>query len=210
MKRWLTTLAVACALALSATAARAAERVDPALGEPAPPFSLTDPVTGQTVSLSDYQGKIVVIAFQSIHCPWNKMRESGGYERYLVPLSKQYAEKNVQFLAINSNKNESAEEISSYHEQHSFPYPILKDTDNVVADAYNAQVTPHVYVIAPDEPQTLLYMGGVEQIPTSPEMCGKMEEQYLEPVIKAVLAGEALPYTKTTPKGCGIKRVSHE
>ncbi len=208
MKSYLGILATAAVFSLSTGVACAAERVDPVIGEPAPQFSLKDVVTGQTVNLADYQGKIVVVAFQSINCPWDKMRESGGYQRYLSPLSQHYADQNVVFLAINSNKNESVEEVGSYHQEHALPYPILKDTDNLIADAYNAQTTPHIYVIAADEAQTLLYMGGVEQIPTSPEMCGEMEENYLEPVLGAVMAGEELPYTKTSSKGCGIKRVS--
>lgn len=208
MIRKLSVLAASAALAFAATLAHAGERVDPVIGEAAPRFSLADVVTGQTVNLADYKGKVVVIAFQSINCPWDKMRESGGYQRYLSPLSQEYAGQNVQFLAINSNKNETVEELGSYHQEHAIPYPLLKDPGNVIADAYNAQTTPHIYVIAADEAQTLLYMGGVEQVPTSPEVCGEMEENYLVPVLNAVLAGGEVPYTKTTSKGCGIQRVS--
>lgn len=208
MTRMLKALAASLALMLAAAPTFADERVDPTIGEAAPQFSLEDVVTGETVNLSEFQGKVVVVAFQSINCPWDRMRESGGYQRYLSPLSEQYKDQDVVFLAINANKNESIEELNSYHEQHELPYPILKDTDNIIADAYNAKVTPHVYVIAADEQQTLVYMGGIEQVPTSPEVCGLMDENYLEPVLNAVLAGEELPHTKTTPKGCGIKRVS--
>lgn len=208
MTRLLTAMVASLALVFAAAPSMAAERVDPTLGEPAPQFSLTDVVTGQTVSLADYQGKVVVVTFQSINCPWDRMRDSGGYQRYLSPLSQQYADQNVVFLAINANKNETAEDVGSYAQQHEIPYPILKDDNNVIADAYNAKTTPHTYVIAADEQQTLVYMGGIEQVPTSPEVCGEMDENYLVPVLNAVLAGQELPYTKTTSKGCSIKRVS--
>jgi len=208
MNRPLRLMTSAAALALATTFTTADELQDPVIGDAAPAFSLDDVATGETHSLADYQGKVVVLTYQSISCPWNFKRESAGYERYLAPLSQQYADQDVVFLAINSNYNESVEEIASYHEENAIPYPILKDPGNVVADAYNAKTTPHVYVIAADEAQTLLYMGGVEQIPTSPEQASKMDEQYLEPVLKAVLAGEELPYTKTSSTGCGIKRVS--
>ena len=208
MTRLLTAMVASLALVFAAAPSMAAERVDPTLGDPAPQFSLTDVVTGQTVSLADYQGKVVVVTFQSINCPWDRMRDSGGYQRYLSPLSQQYADQNVVFLAINANKNETAEDVGSYAQQHEIPYPILKDDNNVIADAYNAKTTPHTYVIAADEQQTLVYMGGIEQVPTSPEVCGEMEENYLVPVLNAVLAGQELPYTKTTSKGCSIKRVS--
>lgn len=208
MTRILTAMAASLALVFASTSLMAGERVDPTLGEAAPQFSLTDVVTGNTVSLADYQGKVVVVTFQSINCPWDRMRESGGYQRYLSPLSQEFAAQDVVFLAINSNKNESSEDVGSYAQQHEIPYPILKDPNNVTADAYNAKTTPHTYVIAADEQQTLVYMGGIEQVPTSPEACGEMEENYLVPVLNAVLAGQELPYTKTTPKGCSIKRVN--
>ncbi len=207
MTRALTLLAVAFALIFTAAPLQAAERVDPTLGEPAPQFSLEDAATGETVNLADFQGKTVVVTFQSINCPWDRMRESGGYQRYLSPMSQEYADQDVVFLAINANRNESTEAIASYHTEHAMPYPILKDHNNIIADKYNAKTTPHTYVIAPDEAQTLVYMGGIEQVPTSPEVAGEMEEQYLEPVLQAVLAGSELPYTKTTSKGCSIKRV---
>ena len=209
MTRLLTAIAAVFALTLATTPLLAAERVDPTLGEPAPQFSLNDVVTGQAVNLADYQGKVVVVVFQSINCPWDRMRDSGGYQRYLSPLSQQYADQDVVFLAINSNKNETVEAVGSYVQQHEMPYPILKDPNNVIADAYNARTTPHTYVIAADDQQTLVYMGGIEQVPTSPEVCGEMDENYLVPVLNAVLAGEELPYTKTTSKGCSIKRVSN-
>lgn len=209
MKRIAATLSMLFALMIYAVPAVAGERVDPTIGEAAPQFSLQNVVTGETVSLSDFQGKTVVIAFQSINCPWDRMRESGGYQRVLTPMSEEYKDKDVVFLAINSNHTESVEQVSSYHEEHSIPYPFLKDENNIVADAYNAKTTPHIYVIGADEQQTLLYMGGIEQVPTSPEKCGQMDEQYLGPVLNAILAGEEVPYTKTTSKGCGIKRVKN-
>ena len=40
------------------------------LGTKAPDFSLTEPATGNMVSLSDYKGQAVLIAFISNHCPY--------------------------------------------------------------------------------------------------------------------------------------------
>ena len=208
MKRPLRLMTATAALALATTFTTAEPLQDPVIGDPSPAFSLDDVATGETHNLADYQGKVVVLTYQSINCPWNFKRESAGYERYLAPLSQRYADRGVVFLAINSNRNESIEEIASYHEENAIPYPILKDPDNIVADAYNARTTPHIYIIAADEAQTLLYMGGIEQIPTRFEEASQMDEQYLEPVLNAVLAGEELPYTKTSSTGCGIQRVS--
>lgn len=203
MKYVNTVVAVAMALTLSLTSWSVAE---PKVGKAAPQFELKNVVTGETVSLYDHQDEIVVVVFQSIHCPWDRMRADGGYQRYLAPLSEKYKEKNVKFIGINSNKTESVEQVASYVQEHDLPYPILKDPENKIADRYNARTTPHVFVI--DADGVLQYMGGVEKAPLSPDQCGEMDENYIVPVLNAVIAGEKVPYTVTKSKGCTIKRVA--
>ena len=178
------------------------------VGQPAPEFTLTDVVSGEEVSLSDYKDKVVVVTWQSIACPWDRMRPSAGYQRVLTPLAQQWEAENreVVFLAINSNKAESVQRLASYHEKYHMTYPILKDPGNVIADAYGAQTTPHFFVVDDDEHQTLVYKGGFEKAPISPEACGQGEEAYLVPVVMAVLAGEEPPVAETKSKGCAIKR----
>jgi peroxiredoxin len=199
---WTAVLLALVALVIPATIAWALS--DPEIGKPAPAFTLNDVVTGKPVSLADFKGKIVVVRFQSIHCPWDKMRPEGGYERVLDPMAKTYADQGVVFLGINSNQGESVEDIKAYHEKHHINYAFLKDPGNQVADAYNASTTPHMYVV--DRAGVLRYLGGIEKLPTSPEVCGQMDEQYLKPVLDALLSGSEPPYTKTKSKGCSIKR----
>ena len=174
------------------------------IGEEAPAFTLKDVVDGKDVSLSDYKGKIVVMTFQSINCPWDKYREEAGYQRVLNQLADEYESKDVQFIAINSNSDETVEQVKEYAENSPVPYPILKDPGNVVADEYGGVTTPHFFVI--DKEGKLVYMGGFEQAPNTPEQCGEMEEQYLVPVLDAVIEGKDLPFTVTKSKGCTIKR----
>jgi len=197
-------VSVAAILLATASAAIAGPMDPPEIGEPAPAFELKDVSTGQTHALSDFEGKIVVLTFQSISCPWNFMRESAGYERVFAPMAKNYADDDVVFLAINSNVTESVDELRSYQAKHNLPYPILKDPGHEIADKYAAATTPHVYVI--DKDGVLRYRGGVEKVPGSPEQCGEMEEQYLGPVLDALIEGEQLPYTATRSKGCAIRR----
>ncbi|MEM6757565.1 MAG: redoxin domain-containing protein [Planctomycetota bacterium] len=173
---------------------------------PAPQFTLTDVRTGEPVSLSDFSDKLVILVWQSINCPWDKMRDGGGYQRVLSPLAEEWAANDVQFIAINSNQNESVEQVAEYASTHDIPYPILKDPGNKIADIYGAQTTPHFYVITPGD-QDLVYMGGYEEVPTSPEKAGYMNENYLKPVVLAALNGAPLPMTETKSKGCSIKRV---
>lgn len=199
-RTWLSGVAavVAWAVGVPAMAAETA-----AVGQPAPDFELTSVSDGKTYKLSEIEGPVVLI-WQSITCPWDKMRESGGYQRVLSPLAREYQDKGITFLAINSNKNESVSQLQAYHSEHSLPYPILKDPGNKVADAYGAKTTPHIFIR--DAAGTLVYKGGIEKAPSSPEACGQMDEQYLTPVLDALLAGNTLPFTETVSKGCSIKR----
>jgi len=104
------------------------------VGKPAPAFTLND-VNGRSHKLSDHKGKTVVLHFQSCNCPWE-----AAYQPILNQLARKYAGK-VIFIAINSNKTEHAAQIKQYASKMSMSYPVLKDADNQVADAYNARVT---------------------------------------------------------------------
>ncbi len=201
MFRKVSLLLGALVLGLNLASAQAAD-----VGKPAPQFELTCTTTGKLAKLSDLKGKTVVLIWQSISCPWDRMRPEGGYQRYLSPLAAKYSEKGVVFLAINSNKTESVDQVSAYHKEHNIPYPILKDPGNKVADLYGAQTTPHIFIVGSDEAQTLLYKGGVEKAPGKPEDCGKMDEQYLVPALDAILAGQTVPVAETKSKGCSVKR----
>ncbi len=198
-RRNLLALTTAMVLAMGATTWADGAKI----GDAAPDWELASVTDGKTVKLSEIEG-IVVMIWQSKDCPWDRMRAEGGYQRVLSPLAKEYADKGVTFVAINSNHNESAAELSSYHTEHNLTYPILKDPGNKVADAYGAKTTPHIFIR--DAAGKLIYKGGIEKAPTSPEKCGQMDEQYLVPVLTAALAGETLPVTETVSKGCSLKR----
>lgn len=176
-----------------------------AIGDAAPAFALPDVVTQSQVSLADHQGKVVVVMFHSINCPYYKMHQDKGYDRVFVPMVEAYKDKDVVFVGINANNNESTDKIKAYIQKHNIKYTVLKDQGNKVADAYGAKVTPHVMVI--DKDGKLRYRGGVEKASRNPADAGNSDTQYLAPVIDALLEGSEPPHTETKATGCGIKRI---
>ena len=69
------------------------------IGEPAPAFALPN-LAGETVSLSDHKGKVVVLEWFNPGCPFVKQaHEDGGA---LQSMAVKWAEKGVVWLAINS------------------------------------------------------------------------------------------------------------
>lgn len=203
----LTALALAVAVIATTTDAAPKQKMQKlTIGEAAPTFTLAD-ADGNDVSLADFRGKITVLHFQSCKCPWDV-----AYQAQLNSIAEKYATAehdgktvHVQFVGINSNKAEDYKMIAKYNQKASIPYPVLKDPGNKVADAYAAKTTPHMYII--DQQGVLRYQGGIEKAPARLKDVSKMDQQYLEPALKALIAGTEPTHTDTTPKGCSIKRV---
>jgi peroxiredoxin len=168
-----------------------------AIGQAAPVFSLPNAQTGATTSLdAALKGrKAVVVMFISTQCPI-----SNGYDDRMIALTNEYKAKGVAFIGINANQTETLAQVAAHAAAHKFPFPVLKDATDSVADAYGAHVTPETYVI--DSRGVLVYHGRIddsvdETQVTSHDLVNALDE---------VLAGK--PVAKPTAKafGCSIKR----
>ena len=93
-----TALGVALFLA-SALVRVAAASAEPAIGKPAPDFTLND-VNGKRVSLSDFKGKHVVLEWTNPDCPFVKKHYGSGN---MQSLQKEYTGQGVAWLSINSS-----------------------------------------------------------------------------------------------------------
>lgn len=137
-----------------------------------------------------------VILFLATQCPI-----ATEYAERIVALVKAYGEKNVQFIGINSNKQEKIEEISEYSEKYSFEFPVLKDPENKIADYFGARRTPEVFLL--DAERVLRYAGAIDNSPKEPT------KHYLRGALDLVITGKDIPKSskKTRAVGCTIKRV---
>ncbi|MHC4755685.1 MAG: peroxiredoxin family protein [Planctomycetota bacterium] len=110
----------------------------------APYFTLKN-YDDKTVQLSDYKGQIVVLEWFNYDCPFSKYH----YDKAstMINLAKKYKNKNVVWLAINSTNFIKAEQNEEYAKKHNIPYPILDDTKGTVGHAFDAQTTPHIFII---------------------------------------------------------------
>jgi len=168
-----------------------------AIGEKLQPFKLND-ATGKTVDLGSLQGRqAVVLMFIATQCP-----VSNAYNERMAALAREYGAKGVAFVGINSNRQESVEEIAGHAAQHGFAFPILKDVGNVQADHFGAQVTPEIYVYDPG--WVLRYHGRIDDDRSG----ANVKSQDLRNALDAVLAGRAVPVAETKAFGCTIKRVA--
>ncbi len=137
-----------------------------------------------------------VVMFLATQCPI-----ATDYVERIVALAKAYDDKNVQFIGINSNKQETVSEILEYNKKHGFEFPVLKDPENKIADYFGARRTPEVYLL--DAERVLRYAGAIDDSPKEPT------KNYLKDALDLVLAGKDIPKAskKTRAIGCTIKRV---
>ncbi|MBO0798906.1 MAG: redoxin domain-containing protein, partial [Blastocatellia bacterium] len=191
----LITITLIAGLALSLRLnARVTTSASTAIGKPAPDFTLTD-LDGQSHSLKDYRGKIVALAFISVTCP-----VSNSYNERMRAIAGDYGKKNVVFLGINSNANESPADIKAHAAKNNFTFTILKDEGNSIADAYGAERTPEIFLI--DGDGVLRYHGRIDN---SREL-SKVSRQDLRAALDELLEGKAVSVTEAKAFGCMIQR----
>ncbi len=167
------------------------------IGEEVPSFTLKN-YDGKVYGLDKIlkENKLTALMFISTQCP-----VSNAYNERMVQLHESFARKGVSFVGINSNKEETPEEIASHCKDHGFKFMVLKDEQNKVADEYGAQVTPEIFVV--NQKGTLLYHGRIDDNRT----ISKVESRDLAEALNALLAGKQPERSETKAFGCTIKRV---
>jgi peroxiredoxin len=189
-------VAVALTAVLAAPAVPA--RADVAIGDKLQGFTLTDAVGGKPVDVKAALGKrATVLMFIATQCP-----VSNAYNERMAALAKDYAGKDVAFIGINSNKQEAPSEIAEHAKSNKFTFPVLKDVDNVQADAFGARVTPEIFVY--DGQAVLRYHGRIDDDKNG----GNIQSRDLRAALDALIAGKDVPVKVTKAFGCSIKRVA--
>ena len=75
----------------------------------------------------------------------------------------------------------------------------------VVADAFGARTTPHVFLF--DKDMKLVYKGAIDDNVSDP---AAVKEKWLENALNALASGAAIDPATTRNVGCSIKRIKHE
>lgn len=110
------------------------EFVEADRGEPIEFTSISD--TGETISLSDYRGQVVVVNFWYAACPPCRVEAP-----WLQDLSDQFAEDGVQFLGVNLR--DSAATSRTFAESFGITYPsVLDETTKDVTSAFLGIASP--------------------------------------------------------------------
>jgi peroxiredoxin len=170
------------------------------LGAPIIPFSLPG-IDGNIYTLESFAAaSVVVIVFTCNHCPYAQAAEP-----FLLDLAKQYQPQGVAFVAINPNDagaypEDSFEAMKQRAMEKQYPFPYLRDEDQIVAKAYQAQCTPDIYVY--DQTRTLAYHGRINNLRKAGDEATTHE---LQNALDALLAGRPPITPQKSSMGCSIK-----
>ena len=169
------------------------------LGQKAPEFNLIS-TSYENVCLSSFDSKFLVIFFTCNHCPYVT-----GSDEVTRQTANKFKDKDVSFIAINSNsantyQEDSFENMILRMEEYEFPWVYLHDADQEIALKYGALKTPHFYVF--NEQRELVYTGrGVD----SPLDANKIKINNLELVLDELTSNTLISITITNPIGCSVK-----
>ncbi|QDU60618.1 Thiol-disulfide oxidoreductase ResA [Planctomycetes bacterium Pan216] len=172
------------------------------LGTSAPDFSLTDTVSGKTVSLADVAtGKGLLVMFICNHCPYVKHLRDG-----LAAFAKEYGEKGLAIVGISSNDvegypDDSPEKMKEEAASAGYTFPYLYDETQSVAHAYRAACTPDFFLF--DKDRKLVYRGQFDA--SRPGNDIPVTGKDMRAAADLVLAGEPIPAEQTPSIGCNIK-----
>ncbi len=167
------------------------------IGEKAPEFELRD-TDGATWSSAD-GAAVTVVVFTCNHCPY-----ALAWHERIADAARDYAERGVRFLAVNSNDSDRypRDSYKAMRERvagEQWPMPYLHDATQEVAREYDAKTTPDVFVL--DADGRLRYRGAPDADYNDPAQ----QATWLRDALDAVLAGRDPERAETKPVGCSIK-----
>jgi thiol-disulfide isomerase/thioredoxin len=114
-------------------------------------FTLQD-MSGKTVSLSDYKGKVVLLEFWATWCPPCRASIPG-----LEKLNKAYKDKGLVILAVSVDQG-GWDVVRSFITEYGITYTVLKGTDDV-AEKYQVRSIPMLLVLNKEGKISKRYLG---------------------------------------------------
>lgn len=193
---------IRCGFLCVASVARAGQpdTSPPAVGHPIKEFALRDH-RGKEFQLGNWrQNPVLVVAFVGTECPLARL-----YTPRLVEMATRFEARGVAFVGIDSNQQDNQDDIAAYSRDHHLPFPVLRDAGNKVADQFQAQRTPEVFVL--DGNRVVRYRGRIDDQYGVGVQRPRPTRADLALAIEEVLAGRPVSVPSTSSVGCFIGRV---
>ncbi len=172
------------------------------LGTIAPDFNLQDVTSDNDVSLQELKSEIAtVIMFICNHCPYVIHIQDK-----LIEIAHHYMEKNIQFIAINSNDvlsypEDSPQNMKARAKSLDYPFVYLFDENQSVAKAYQAACTPEFYIF--DHNLACIYRGRFDC--STPGNGETVTGDDLRQALNDIMRGNPVNPDQHQSQGCSIK-----
>jgi peroxiredoxin len=177
----------------------------PQVGKPAPAFSAVD-TTGRTWTLAALRGKRVILEWTNNECPYVRKHYGSGN---MQALQRDATKAGYVWLTVISSASgrqghvTPAEADQLTESRSAAPTAVLLDETGAIGRAYGAKTTPHMFIIGTDG--TLLYMGGIDNRPTTDPADIKGARNYVRAAMTDIAAGRPVAQPVTRPYGCSVK-----
>jgi len=171
------------------------------IGTQAPDFSLPEPASGNSVSLSDYAGKPLLVVFSCNHCPYVlHILES------LTAFANEKQRQGLAVVMISANDvagypADGPEKMAALAQSYGFEFPYLYDESQQVALAYRAACTPDFFLF--DGAHQLVYRGQYDGSRPGNQIAADGSD--MRAAVDSLLAGNAIPGAQIPSVGCNIK-----
>jgi peroxiredoxin len=110
-------------------------------GNLAPDFHFEKP-DGQTVSMSDFRGNVVMLNFWATWCGPCRFEMSSIQALYE---DDRWSEKGLKVLTVNSG--ESPSKVETFMKENGLSFPVLLDVRSDITQAYNVRALPTTFFI---------------------------------------------------------------
>ncbi|RAP32598.1 thioredoxin family protein [Candidatus Marinamargulisbacteria bacterium SCGC AG-410-N11] len=170
------------------------------IGSKMPDFKLNTP-NNESYSLTTAKGEQgLLIVFTCNHCPY----AIAIWER-LIELSHWAKKERVNTVAINPNINpnypdDSPTAMAKKISEWKIPFPYLIDNTQNVAQQYQAQCTPDLYLL--NKNSELYYHGRLDDNWQNPD---KVQKEELKDAIQDMISNKLPPKNQNPSMGCSIK-----
>ncbi|MFT4253190.1 MAG: redoxin domain-containing protein [Caulobacter sp.] len=176
-----------------------------ALAAPAPAFTAKD-IDGKTRSLAEFKGKTVVLEWVNEGCPYVKKHYSGNMQG----LQQAATADGVVWLSVASSAPgkqgyfPDGETAKTWMKaKGAKPTTLLLDSDGVIATAYKAKTTPHMFVI--DPAGQVVYQGAIDDKPSNKVEDIAGARNYVAAALSDLKAGRKVAVPASQPYGCAVK-----
>ena len=125
-----------------------------AVGDQAPDFKAVT-LSGETIHLSDWKGKPVVLRFWSTDCKYCRA-DTPVFNHYF----SKYKDKGLRVLYVNTDSG-SIEEVQTFVRDLDIVFPVMTKGGEALGAQYNVKIVPQTIFIAPDGTILSAILGGV-------------------------------------------------